>query len=61
MTARWVTCKGGSEKSKVGIGGDSGGGTISSSVAHDVSGLAFEVCDPACITSICCGLKMKLN
>ena len=34
---------GGSERSKVGIGGDSGGGTISSSVAHDVPGLAFEV------------------
>ena len=36
-------CAGGSEKSKVGIAGDSGGGTISSSVAHDVPGVAFEV------------------
>jgi len=36
-------CKGGTENSKVGIGGDSGGGTVSSSVAHDVPGLAFEV------------------
>jgi len=38
-----ILCAGGSEKSKVGIGGDSGGGTVSSSVAHDVPGLAFEV------------------
>jgi len=40
----WVMCTvGGSEKSKVGIAGDSGGGTISSTVAHEVPGLAFEV------------------
>jgi len=38
-----MMCSGGSEKSKVGIGGDSGGGTISSSIAHDVIGVAFEV------------------
>jgi len=38
-----VFCVGGSEKSKVGVSGDSGGGTISSSVAHDVPGLDFEV------------------
>jgi len=36
-------CIGGSEKSKVGVAGDSGGGTISSSVAHDVARLDFEV------------------
>ena len=36
-------CVGGSERCKVGVGGDSGGGTITASVAHDVPGLAFEV------------------
>ena len=34
---------GGSEASKVGVGGDSSGGTISASVSHDVPGVAFEV------------------
>ena len=31
----------GNKKSKVGIGGESAGGTISSSVAHDVPGLSL--------------------
>ena len=46
----WVDCcEGGTEKSRVGISGDSGGGTVTSSVAHDVPGVAFEVCLFVCL------------
>lgn len=38
-----IVLAGGSKKSKVGVAGDSAGGNISASVAHDVQGLAFEV------------------
>lgn len=34
---------GGHPDSKVGIGGDSAGGQLTASVAHDVQGLAFQV------------------
>ncbi|XP_013393859.1 uncharacterized protein LOC106161448 [Lingula anatina] len=40
---------GGSSKSKVGVGGDSAGGTVSSSVAHDVTGLAFQILVYPCV------------
>jgi acetyl esterase len=45
--ARWVLENrikiGGGAKSKVGVAGDSGGGTIAASVSHDVPGLAFQI------------------
>ncbi|XP_064602417.1 esterase LipI-like [Liolophura sinensis] len=34
---------GGTEKSPVGVGGDSSGGTLAATVAHQVPGLAFQV------------------
>ncbi|XP_013382103.1 uncharacterized protein LOC106152908 [Lingula anatina] len=40
---------GGSPSSKVGIGGDSAGGRIASSVAHDVTGLAFQILVYTCV------------
>jgi len=38
-----ITNKGGGSKSKVGVSGDSAGGQLSSAVAHDVPGVAFQV------------------
>ena len=35
--------KGGGPKSKVGVGGESAGGKIAASVAHDVNDLSFQV------------------
>nr|KAG5704451.1 hypothetical protein BaRGS_024306 [Batillaria attramentaria] len=44
---RWVlqnkTRIGGDAGSQVGIGGDSGGGHLATSVSHDVKGLAFQI------------------
>lgn len=44
---KWVTENrvklGGSEKSKVGVAGDSAGGQNAASVAHDVPGLSFQI------------------
>lgn len=36
---------GGTENSPVGVGGDSSGGTLAATVAHQVPGLAFQVSD----------------
>ncbi|KAK7103851.1 ethyl acetate hydrolase-like [Littorina saxatilis] len=44
---RWVLRKkalvGGEEESQVGVGGDSAGGHLASSISHDVKGLAFQL------------------
>ena len=34
---------GGGPRSKIGVGGESAGGKVAASVAHDVSDLAFQV------------------
>jgi hypothetical protein len=39
-----VCCVGGGPHSRVGVGGDSSGGRMAASVAHDVPGLTFQVC-----------------
>ena len=43
----YVLCAGVSESSLVGVGGDSAGGTITASVAHDVE-FDFQVTEKDC-------------